>query len=424
MSLDNYINIYGTKGATLQYIHDALPKLPIEPFVLVPINGNWRKYKGEIVKLDHCLVRSSSPIEDRGRVSFAGLFKTLEYDGDTSVDKVLKSVDDERVKKYAQIHGITETIRMGLLFHKHSRSAWNFSMLRHPHRSEIFFISRSPVPATFNDNYVFNEETGELFDMYDFFEDRPSGLNQSDPKSITRDIAQGLEAYKLIEKLPTFQDGYTYVMEFGTRPFSIYQFRPFRPKIQANWSINGLVLSEHSFKTYYLTFGITPNEGLELTLVRALCSQGHRAHWERYRSELFELNKDQAVEKLLEQWDLSEPEKVYAEEMVKTDPLQSGSNREEAFSRAIARLNVVSNREDTCLYMENVRKDSGEDIDLIFPNAKVLIPKGGLQFLSHGWFRAMQHYNHILAGYSGLMWRTGDKVRVYGDGVIGKIVKL
>ena len=109
--------------------------------------------------------------------------------------------------------------------------------------------------------------------------------------------------------------------------------------------------------------------------------------------------------------------------MAKIDPYCFGVNERNAFDKALSKLSTQADSEKTCLYQEDMHFYGGRDIDLVFPNAKVWVAHKGLQFLSHNWFRAMQTYDIALAGHNLLCSKTGDKVRIYSDGVKGLVVE-
>jgi len=429
------IRKYGTKGATLKYIFERDEKVPIEPFILVPVGHDWRDYRNEIRELGECLVRSSSPLEDGKQLSFAGLFHTLPFSGSQSVDNVLESVDYDAVRRYAQIHGVNGPIMMGLVFQRNSDSGINWGMLRHPHIEELIFIQGRPLEglgslASISYNFVYNEKTKKLHDL-DFFTRHGLGKDEGiDLEQGCSDLPNALETYKKLEDMPAFQTGFTYHMEFGSNPFSVYQFRPFRKKEQADWKLELSDDYEDGVDELPLSFGITPSEGLELILVRALSTKENKKLIEQRRN-LKDLPKDIIVNRLMDlrkygkKRILGAKEKPYAEEIADLDPDIFGSIEEEAFDRALSKLNNNANIENTCLLQEQIHFYYGEDIDLVFPNAKVWVPEGALQFLSHNWFRAMQHYDIVITGFPRMYsYRTGGKVRVYSDGRKGKIEYL
>ena len=154
---------YGAKGANLKYISEHLPELPIPPYVLIPIGADWIEYLEEIKDLGQALVRSSSPVEDGNRISFAGLFNTTFFNGEKSI----------------------------------------------------------------------------------------------------REVRKAIEHYQKIEQLEEYKDNYSYQMEFGVSPLAIFQWRPFRRKERAEWKIS----SDEDCDSYFV-FGITPSEGIELTVAR------------------------------------------------------------------------------------------------------------------------------------------------------------
>ena len=365
--LGRNIEKFGAKGAVLNYIHKTDQTIPIEPFILVPAGADWRDYFNEVKELgDNCLIRSSSPLEDGERTSFAGLFQTCSYDNfrkrdiNGLVQEILRSVRNKDVESYAKIHNIEKPISMALIFQKNSNSKMNWGMIRHPHKQNIIFIQGRDV----GDNYLshdlwFNEETKKLCDL---------NFPEKEKTEAFTYLLDAISAYKKIEKLPAFQTGYAYHMEFGTSPLSIYQFRPFRKKETANWKLDKPPIENGSY--FELCFGITPPEGIELKLVE----------------------------------------------------FDSRESPMEEIEKLLIELNKKSEKEKICLSQNSVHWYYGKDIDLIFPNAKVWVPDHALEFVSHDWFRAMQHYDIALTGNRVWGKKIGDKVRVYSNGVEGVII--
>ena len=80
-------------------------------------------------------------------------------------------------------------------------------------------------------------------------------------------------------------------------------------------------------------------------------------------------------------------------------------------------------KDESCLYQECMHFYYGRDIDLVFPNAKAWIASGGVQFLSHNWFRALQTYDVALVDYGNVNGKTGDKIKILSDGIFGVAVE-
>ena len=428
MPLEEEVKRVGAKGATLEYIRQNCPLVPIAPYVLVPVGYDWKDYRTEISGLgSEVLARSSSPLEDGKNLSFAGLFDTVKFKDDSDVDLVFQSTKSPATLRYAQIHGITGPIDMGLVFQTNTESSWNWGMLRHPHRRNILFIMGRPVPDPYRNskNLVFDEKTMQLFDIYEWSLFDVYGHRKPEPQEPSGQILQAIQAYCNIEKLPEFQNGYAYHMEFGTSPFSVYQFRPFRKVQEPTWRIPSNSLEEIGAIRYPVSFGITPEEGVELSMVRAWSQETYKEEITEFRECL---NKGMPINTAIRRWqskfkDISKPEIVYAEEFAKKNPETAWYyHPSDAIDRALEKLNSARNRESTLLYQQNIHYAYGRDIDLVFPNARAWIAEGGLQFLSHNWFRAMQSYDFAFGGYSKFHGKTGDNVRIYCDGVHGAIV--
>lgn len=422
MSLEEEIKIYGAKGAVVKYIHELDKSIPIEPFVLVPVGENWENYRSEIENLGNSLVRSSSPLEDGKRLSFAGLFSTEKFIGQKSIDVVMESINSEDTLDYIKNNGITEPLTMGLMFQRNSTASWNWSMLRHPHQENIIFISGRPVYDRFSysKNFVFDERMGKLKDVFDY------SINKDREEEFSSDIKNALEFYKKIESMPEFQNGFTYQMEFGTNPLSIYQFRPFRKIEKPSWKLEKEKIKEikkiHSVNQFSIVFGITPPEGIELTLARVLSLRSDQ-RLIKCLDNVVNKPKNIAISKISKCLKLNRFERIYAEELAIINSKESRSSTVQALNNSISRINSLFPKEKTVLYQQDIHSYSGKDIDLIFPNAKMWIAEGGESFLSHNLFRAMQYYDLVFIGLDSDP-KTGDKVRVYSDGVSGTIKKV
>jgi len=429
MSLEADVLKYGAKGAVLDYVRSNAPDVPIEPFVLVPVGEDWKKYEPQIKDLGDCLVRSSSPLEDGQEISFAGLFWTTKFYGQHSVDQVLKSLSDEDTLRYAEIHRVKAPLEMGLTFQRDSNSSWNWGILRHPHQENLLFIMGRPVPdhTRFSEDLIYDESTGKLQEVTNFCSSRLYDFTEAKFEDVPEGIEQAIALYRQIEALPAFQTGFTYHMEFGTNPVSVYQFRPFRRKQQPTWNIDFSELEnvgeDYSVHKFGLSFGITDAEGLDLTIARALSSHENRKHIERYRKNLVGKPHKRIVTALLKGWKLSPFERAYAEEVARIDSDTHGGVDSEAFDKAVERINAQMKKDETCLYQECMHFYYGRDIDLVFPNAKAWIASGGVQFLSHNWFRALQTYDVALVDYGNVNGKTGDKIKILSDGIFGVAVE-
>ncbi len=428
MGLQDEILKFGAKGAFLDYIHRQDPSIPIEPYVLVPVNGDWRDYESQIQTLgEKTLVRSSSPLEDGKELSFAGLFWTEDFYGQNSVDSVMESIDDLYTQMYVRNHNVTTPIEMGLTFQRDSKSGWNWGIIRHPHQENLLFIQGRPVPDRYShsENLVYDENTGEAYEIEDLALKRVFSRVRLETEDLDEQVREAIEIYKRIEAMPEFQTGYTYHMEFGTEPISVFQFRPFRKKSKPTWNLEDITFDEEKYHVtgYGFSFGMTPPDGIELNYVRSISTHQHESPIEEYRKLLAKMPKEKAVKKLYKMWDrINENERAYVEEIAKIDPNSFGDEID-AFDRAVMRLSEQWGGDNACLIRENMHFNHGTPIDLLFPKAKVWIASGGLQFLSHDWFRAMQTYPICLLGRSSLNQKTGDKVKVYSDGLIGKVLE-
>jgi len=425
VSLDDDVQRFGAKGAVLKYLHEADPSLPILPFVLVPVDERWTHHRREIDALGECLVRSSSPVEDGKTASFAGLFTTRPFRDEYSVHAVLGSRKNPDALLYARNHGIKAPLPMALVFQQDSHAAWNWSIVRHPHKSNLLFIMGRPVPDTFgiSTDLVYDERSGRALDVHDY-EMKMAYGSQRKHEPLDDTLKEAVAVFKRIEALPAFQTGYAYHMEFGTNPFSIYQFRPFRKKQRPRWRLTKKRVEEIEgdrwASNFGICFGCTPPEGIELTIVRGLNGDGLDKEI-RLARELSALPFSQRVVRLAEQWELPPEERPYLEEVLKIPRDVYGVVESQAFERAILRIAERYAPEETCFAQENCHFWYGKDVDLLLPRARAWIAENGGDFLSHRWFRAMQTYDLVLVG-SIMGKRTGKRTRIYADGIIGMTI--
>ena len=426
MSLDVDILKYGAKGANLNYIKNNVSNVPIEPYVLVPVGENWKKYESEIKRLGDSWVRSSSPLEDGKKVSFAGLFATEWFDGQKSVDSVLHSVNSENALKYAKIHGIKSPLEMGLVFHKDSDAEWNWGMARHPHKENLIFIMgrNKNNQRGFSNNYIYDENIGKLQYIDNFIESTLLVNSNPEFENLEEGLEEALEVYRQAENLPEYKKtNFVYHMEFGTKPFSVYQFRPFKEKQKADWELSFDKLNEEFGMENYLhefslSFGITGPEGIDLKTVQGLSPHYHMKEIRSVGDELKNKSEEEVINNLSETWKLNSIERAYAEEIIKLP-----NNHDLAFDNALEKISSQIQDDKNCLFQHNLHAYFGKGADLVFPNAKVWIPFGGMDFLSHDWFRAVQEYDITLMGNNYLHGRTGDQVKIFSDGVFGVAVE-
>ena len=423
MSLEQDVAVYGRKGATLKYIISELPDAPIPPFALVAAQDDWRAHLAEIAALGHpCLVRSSSLVEDAAGASFAGLFETLGFHGATDVNDVLRSARNRDALTYAKARGIELPTTMGLIFQNINPSDYNWGLLRHPHMPHILFVQGRVTGSDWSGNLVYDEQSGEFQNVVDWecaaaygeSRVRYRGLDGVRENELD-DLRTAIAEYRRIEALPAFQTNHTYHMEFGTDPFAVYQFRPFREKILPSWTLDfDDYASETTWPSKFgLAFGVTPKEGIELNVVRAL------ALGERYQLiEKTRNAKEHQLDDLMDEWRLCAAERVYLTEMRKNTDWGLGRITDQALRWFKRRFEA----RQTLLFQGSIHFYAGEDIDLVFPNARAWVGHMGLKFLSHKWFRLAQGHEIALMG-AAISGQTGDTVRVYCDGVRGAVVQ-
>jgi len=408
---------YGAKAVNLDYIKQSIPNAPILPYVLVGVDESWKAREKEILSLgENILVRSSSPFEDGAEVSFAGLFdsvlasKSIHSTLEGAVERVKDSVNDSNTNRYAAIHGITEPLTMALVFQKRHPDNASWSMVRHPHLHNVMFISRQ-YKEDASSSWVYEQDKGIAY---------PQEATEEEIKlkDISQDLERALDFYYSVESLPRYQMGYTYQMEFGVSPFSFFQFRPFRKKEEANWECSSTNISKGE-KYQHFTFGITPKEGIELKTIRMIdffsspsLDQGLKGKKDR----------EEVLKIVREAMGLNTEEEIYAQTLfsqLKPGVVSSAYHLHEA----VEELHQRYSNESTAVLSGSLHHHA--QIDILFPSSKVWIPSyvGSSNFMAHNCFRAIQHYPISLMGYL-CRNKTGDKVRVFSDGINARIEYL
>ena len=235
---------FGSKSANIIFISEKRSLTPIAPYVAVAVGEEWISRLSEIKKLGDCKVRSSSPLEDRLGFSFAGLFRTENYEGPLYVDSVLRSAKTGRVQKYKERYSISGSDDMALLFHK-TVEGITWHILRHPHRTNVLIVQSDLS----DDDYVYNCEVEKLYNSRSMGNNLVRNLVECSDCALDEAIAHYLD----IEKLYSGKN--TYHMECKLSPFSLLQWRPAFKITTANWV--------HEKSNTDFCMGISDKEGFD-----------------------------------------------------------------------------------------------------------------------------------------------------------------
>jgi hypothetical protein len=138
------------------------------------------------------------------------------------------------------------------------------TLIKHPNQKGFYIIAAGIVPATeeagwFHSAYTYTEKGGiQSFEGFDQGCVEFS-LGNSNPKKIRLDMEQVVSWHDRIAALPDMDPRWTYQLEFGLDPICLYQVRPFKGIVSADFSIEpGQQLGLH------FVIGVTPKDGINL----------------------------------------------------------------------------------------------------------------------------------------------------------------
>jgi hypothetical protein len=95
--------------------------------------------------------------------------------------------------------------------------------------------------------------------------------------------------YRRITSMPKFDDGFSYMLEFGLQPLSVLQLRRFRRKengegIKCSWANNNNVISSN------FTFGLTDTEGISVPFYTGGMLPGPNPRTKDWNDEMHDFN--------------------------------------------------------------------------------------------------------------------------------------
>ncbi len=262
MLLEQDIQKYGGKAAILNHIRDKLPDMPVPRYVVKEAGQGVDAVLSDFEAMRKpVIVRSSSPHEYG---DFEGIFESVrdvhQSNLDWAVKEVEKSAASERAKEYAKQNGFTIDEKMHVIVQEQSESRYCGAIMRHPNNPDLIFISYFEKVGNNNEYnlFLFDEKTQSKAKNIAFMSAR---IDEEDAKFL-------VEQYKKIESLTDIAEGYVLFVEFGFKPFAVYQARPFKKIETAEFDLPDFDPKEDLWSDF--AFGLTPPEGIVLPVVRSL----------------------------------------------------------------------------------------------------------------------------------------------------------
>ena len=408
------IQQYGGKAAILNHVKAKLPDMPIPSYVvkgasdsLDSVMADFRAMKKPVI------VRSSSPHEYG---DFEGIFESVPNVHDErglsrAVRQVEESARSERASAYARQNGFDISDKMHVIIQEQSQSRYTGAIMRHPNNPDWIFISYF-LPGMFRDHEAY------LFD-----ENNPSesSYHRGTLGNMPPENAKVLvEEYKKIESLTDIAEGCSLFVEFGFKPFALYQARPFKKIQTADFEIPDKYRHDTEHWTNF-AFGVTPREGIVLPVIKGLGSFEARMVSDNFgkgAKEIFFGGYDVILGHKLGDFGILESLRDSLSNKMLPDILREH--------------NLVTAKEINgpfCYVTTSAQRDQ-YDVDLSLPGMKALVLSGVEVFLVHNLMRLFKQAD-VVAGFPPLLGSdfyrglksVEDKVRIISNGKEAVVLK-
>ena len=406
------IEQYGGKGAILNHIRDELPDVPI-PHYIVKQQGQWLwSIRKELRELQRPLiVRSSSPHEYG---DFEGIFESVagiedKYSLERAIEKVERSATSERARTYAQQNDFDISRRIHTIIQEQHEAEYQGVMMRHPNNPYLIFINcyNGSEDNRNHRTFVFDTKKRKEYAMLRYVYDDLS----LDDACFLADV------YEKIESLTDIAEGHSFFVEFGLHPFALYQVRPFKEIKTADFEVPEV--SEEDELTVHtdLTFGITPEDGLVLPVLRTFGYKEAIALMSTIRNSVMSgkpslggiapCELDQSLINYIFDTAAFGHGKPFVDELI--GRLKSHNKY------------LDETLGDYCLLSTGIDRERYE-VDLTVPNMKAMVVDGLERFLTHDVMRLLKRAD--VAVEAGFIYgsdffnqtKSGDKVRIIGNG--------
>ena len=411
------ITEYGGKYAILNHISDELPNMPIPPYFIKRqeelLDGDILREFNKLKK--PIIARSSSPLEYG---DYEGIFKSVKnVNGKLSLASAIKQIEasakSERAKRYAEINGFPLDNNIHTIIQEQSGSKYCGAMMRHPNNPELIFISYFISSCRVADGDI-----GQVYSAYLFDEKTSSSRYNRHFSSfgIPEKTANFLvNQYKQIESLTDIAEGHSLFVEFGLKPFNLYQARPFKKIETADFELPKIDTGKNSFGSN-LVFGITPEDGIVVPIGRSMGIS------------------EAESKSIISMMEFEELDEIFLRQLQNLHSYRGLNDVSEGFSKVIQSWNYdlddCMGDKSYCFMTSSSNQRELFDVDLTIPHMNSLILGDTKNFLVHGSMRLLKKAD-VTVMDSGLYFRefyqkttsVDDLVRIISNGKEAVVIR-
>lgn len=404
------IEQYGGKGAILNYIRDKT-SLSIPRYVVKRHDETLDSRLKELEPITWPIIaRSSSPFEYG---DFEGIFDSVRDVRDRgSLERAVRTVEasatSERAREYAKQNGFSIDEKMNVIIQEQSPSREMGAMIRLPNNPDVFVINIYYGFGLLRDynKCFYSEKKGEVLQL--------GGIHSIGVK--LEDVRTLVDCYKQIEDLREIGDSFSLYIEFGLKPFGVFQARPFKRLDTADFELPSLSGIEYKLDTD-LCIGITSPEGVVLPVVRSLSKEMAKA---TAMDILRRIARGGIIDRNSE-LDFTR-EEVLLRSAFMNAIIVDPDNFDEHATRALREHNLKQDNPNGYCFMTSDAIREDYDVDLTAPNMHTFIHGESYVFLVHDIIRLIKKakvsmlLNTLMYDRFFMNVGTGDRVRIISNG--------
>lgn len=258
ITLDKLVEQFGGKAAGLIWIQKHLPHIPQARMIVARAGTSTQ----EIIAAakdqqlgEPWIIRASTPIDNLPGNENA--FRTEICMKAENAQRIINLVKADGV---SEDHPFTET---SVIVAEYSSSNIRGTLVGHPHINDKLLVGITTGNYPWTSNGFYSIDDG----ISTYWEDFCKFYNEEDaPSSLPADLARLHQWYMEIISLPGITPEMTYQLEFGLNPLLLFQLRDFMPVQDADFETESSVRLRDKPGFNPLVFGITPPEGIVVTV--------------------------------------------------------------------------------------------------------------------------------------------------------------
>lgn len=270
----------GSKSGAYQYLYDFSSDLhrhlPTGTHYLAP-GDDLEKFLDTLNYSRRKIVRACHPLDLLGMVDVIPTMPVNRTDRDAvrfSINRVLEEAQDDEVRSFAEYEsGESFDGKVGILVQDYCGTERG-SIVEHPHERGLFRVGReyaSITSSTNIDEEMFDEDGRQLDLMEMKYNDDPEPIYDESVWGIgAAEVQKVIALYRKIYDTGLMPESHSFQMEYGiddrTREVMFYQSRIFKPFEEGGTFEPEFDVFTSHITMPYLTFGITPENGLEMQL--------------------------------------------------------------------------------------------------------------------------------------------------------------